>query len=254
MQTPLELSDSARDSLVEAMEDDAPFVVRSGLPEEDARNLLHDWEQYIARDDVKYQMGGSQGRQLLKKMWESSMRLEHDLDDRRIPNPVESWLCREPIVSDVRGRFARLQKNIETIADSQGHTILRRPAFAAGLIETGGGPTHFDDYNNAALVLAGKKTFYIAPPGALKWEDGHRNGRRNERLDVEPLYLEPPLDAWQVAVLGPGDVLYLPKRWWHFVVTEQKSVMTNVWTDVLPDVHTPMRRSKRLRTRERRTR
>eukprot|EP00966_Prymnesium_polylepis_P123564 2856950-Prymnesium_polylepis.1 len=69
----------------------------------------------------------------------------------------------------------------------------------------------------------------------MKWEDGHRNGKRNERLDVNPFipgpHTEPPLAHWQIANLGPGDLLYLPCGWWHYVVSEPHSVMTNVWTD-----------------------
>ena len=111
---------------------------------------------------------------------------------------------------------------------------MRRPAFATGLIAVGGGPAHFDDYNNAALLLAGNKSFFIAPPNAMTWEDGPRNGKRNERLDVNPLipgpYTEPPLAQWRLANLGPGDLLYLPRGWWHYVVSEPHSVMTNVWT------------------------
>ena len=68
----------------------------------------------------------------------------------------------------------------------------------------------------------------------MTWEDGPRNGKRNERLDVNPLipgpYTEPPLAQWRLANLGPGDLLYLPRGWWHYVVSEPHSVMTNVWT------------------------
>eukprot|EP00966_Prymnesium_polylepis_P038766 899635-Prymnesium_polylepis.1 len=87
----------------------------------------------------------------------------------------------------VAARFWQQQQQLEELAASH-RPILRRPAFATGLVPTGsGGITHFDDYNNAALVLAGTKTFLIAPPNAMAWEDGPRNGNHTERLDVNPL-------------------------------------------------------------------
>ena len=115
--------------------------------------------------------------------------------------------------------------------------ILRRPAFATGLVRSDGRDviTHFDDYNNTALVLIGIKTFLIAPPDAMSWEDGPQNGNRNERLDVNPFirgrrYPEPTLAQWQRADLSAGDVLYFPSGWWHHVVSTSHTLMTNVWT------------------------
>ena len=90
------------------------------------------------------------------------------------------------------------------------------------------------DVKVTALVLAGMKTFLIAPPSSMSWQDGPGNGHRNERLDVNPLVLgrhpEPSLAQWQMAVLGCGDVLYLPSGWWHHVISTSNSLMTNVWT------------------------
>eukprot|EP00966_Prymnesium_polylepis_P016382 377713-Prymnesium_polylepis.1 len=144
-----------------------------------------------------------------------------------------TWLSTAPLGS-VAARFWQLQQQLEELAASHS-PILRRPAFATGLVPTGsGGITHFDEYNNTALVLAGTKTFLIAPPNAMSWGDGPGNGNRNERLDVDPLvlgrYPEPPSQQWQRAMLGCGDVLYLPSGWWHHVVSTSHSLMTNVWT------------------------
>ena len=65
-----------------------------------------------------------------------------------------------------------------------GRRILRRPAFAAGLIEPGGGPAHFDQYNNVALVLCGKKRFFIAPHEAMRWVDLCGKATRPPPLDL----------------------------------------------------------------------
>lgn len=230
--TPLTLSHAAETALRAAMVSAKPLVVRSRLSEADALVLVDEWELHVAQDATVYQMADGQGKQLLAAMWASPMRLEHDLQDTATPNPVVAWLRASPPDS-VGDRVWQLQRRIEVVAAAHG-PVLRRPAFATGLIAVGGGPAHFDDYNNAALVLAGNKSFFIAPPNAMTWGDGPRNGKRNERLDVNPLipgpYTEPPLAQWRLANLGPGDLLYLPRGWWHYVVSEPHSVMTNVWT------------------------
>eukprot|EP00966_Prymnesium_polylepis_P004785 109853-Prymnesium_polylepis.1 len=113
------------------------------------------------------------------------MRLEHDLADAATPNAVMKWLDSSPRGS-VAARVWRLQQRLEETAAANG-PILHRSAFATDLILVGGGPAHYDEYNNTALVLAGSKRFFVAPPGAMAWGDGQKNGKRNERLDVDPL-------------------------------------------------------------------
>ena len=228
-----ELSRSAEASLRTAMASAIPLVIRSALTSRDMMELIDEWELFMAQDKTLYQMGGGKGRQTLATMWGSPMRLEHDLRDTSTPNPVMTWLSAAPRGSVV-ARVWQLQQQLEGVAASHG-PILRRPAFATGLIPVGGGPAHFDEYSNTALVIAGRKTFFICPPRAMAWQDGQLNGKYNERLDVNPFvpgpHPEPTLGQWRLADLHPGDVLYLPAGWWHYVVSEPHSIMTNVWTD-----------------------
>ena len=147
----------------------------------------------------------------------------------------EPWLENGQTENGVSARAWGLQQQIERVVAGAGRRILRRPAFAAGLIEPGRGPAHFDQYNNVALVLCGRKRFFIAPHEAMRWLDGERNGERNERHDVHPLfpgaYAQPTRRQWLCADLGPGDLLFLPYGWWHWVESELHSVMTNIWVD-----------------------
>jgi hypothetical protein len=234
--TPLYLSRSAKTSLLTAMLSAQPVVIRSALTEQDMTKLVEEWAVFMAEHKTLYQMGEGRGMHTLSTMWNSPMRLEHDLrNSSTIPNPVMTWLSlAQP--GSVAARVWHLQEQLEGVAASQS-PVLRRPAFATGIVlsEGRGNITHFDDYNNTALVLTSSKTFLIAPPDAMSWEDGPRNGNRNERLDVNPLlqgrrYPEPPLAQWQRAHLSPGDVLYLPSGWWHHVVSASNSLMTNLWT------------------------
>ena len=114
-----------------------------------------------------------------------------------------------------------------------------RPAFITGAIArgigSGGVPcnTHRDAYHNIVLVLMGRKVFYVARPDTFENEtDWRRGGDENERLLARPLdgtAKDVPAD-WFRAELGPGDVLYLPLDWWHAVLSDPHTVMTNVWT------------------------
>jgi hypothetical protein len=212
-----------------------PLVIRSALTSVDMVALIDEWDLFMAQDKSLYQMGEGRGMQTLSTMWNSPMRLEHDLRDTSTPNPVMTWLSSSPQGS-VATRVWHLQQQLEGVAAAH-RPILRRPAFATGLVRSDGRDviTHFDDYNNTALVLIGIKTFLIAPPDAMSWEDGPQNGNRNERLDVNPFirgrrYPEPTLAQWQRADLSAGDILYLPSGWWHHVVSTSHTLMTNVWT------------------------
>ena len=86
-----------------------------------------------------------------------------------------------------RGSIAACGTGMELTAPTCAHcrvggpSILRRPAFVTGLVQAGGGPAHFNEYNNIALVLCGRKRFFVAPYAAMAWNDGEQNGEHNER-------------------------------------------------------------------------
>ena len=232
---PLELSRSAETSLVTAISTQRPLVLRSGMSTTDAAALFEDWELRVSQDTTLYQMAGGKGQHTLETMWAAPLRLEHDLLDTETINPVVAWLQDAQPEGSVARRAWNLQRHLVRIAESAGRRILRRPAFATGLVQAGGGPAHFDEYNNIALLLCGRKRFFIAPYAAMAWKDGEQNGEPNERRDVHPLlpgaHPQPSLRQWLYVDLGPGDILFLPHSWWHYVDSEPHSVMTNLWVD-----------------------
>ena len=145
---PFELSRSAEASLLTAISTARPLVLKSGLAAVDAAALVDEWELHVAQDITPYQMAGGKGKQTLANMWDSPLRLEHDLEDTDVGNPVVAWLENAQTGNGVSARAWGLQQQIERVVAVAGRRILRRPAFAAGLIEPGGGPAHFDQYNN----------------------------------------------------------------------------------------------------------
>lgn len=40
-----------------------------------------------------------------------------------------------------------------------------------------------------------------------------------------------------MVTLEPGDVLFVPKHWWHFVEAVDTSLNVNVWVDAPDDAH-----------------
>ena len=102
-------------------------------------------------------------------------------------------------------------------------------------------PTHVDEWNNVGCVVAGRRRFTLFPPDQIA------------NLYVGPLDYAPTgaamslvslskpdferfprfrqaLAAAQVAVLGPGDAIYIPPLWWHHVESlEDFNVLVNYW-------------------------
>ncbi len=82
-----------------------------------------------------------------------------------------------------------------------------------------------------AAVIEGEKSFYLVSPeyrDKLYMQEGSDNSIPSSPIDpTNPDFFLYPLfrDVPVVKVsLHPGKVLYIPKGWFHFVKTEQKSV------------------------------
>jgi hypothetical protein len=102
-------------------------------------------------------------------------------------------------------------------------------------------PAHFDESDNLACVVSGKRRFTLFPPEQVG------------NLYVGPLEFAPTptpismvdfsapdltrfprfahaLEAAQVAELEPGDALYIPSLWWHHVESiGVMNVLVNYW-------------------------
>ncbi len=102
-------------------------------------------------------------------------------------------------------------------------------------------PTHVDEWNNVACVVAGSRRFTLFPPeqvanlyiGPL---DFAPTGAAMSMVSLrDPDFTRYPkfrdaLAAAQVAVLQPGDGLFIPPLWWHHVESlEPFNVLVNYW-------------------------
>lgn len=89
---------------------------------------------------------------------------------------------------------------------------------------------HHDFFDNLAVQILGRKRFYLLPPGSVERLNAvsakHDNWSRLASQGVEELFDNRELTglAW-VVDLEPGDILYVPARWWHEVVNHTSSIL-----------------------------
>jgi ribosomal protein L16 Arg81 hydroxylase len=90
---------------------------------------------------------------------------------------------------------------------------------------------HDGNYNNLNVQVYGRKRFIIMPPGNYKSLYSHFFSEspidpRDPDLERYPKFAEvEPCET----TLNPGDVLYLPQFWWHFVIALELSININTW-------------------------
>ena len=104
---------------------------------------------------------------------------------------------------------------------------------------------HFDTSENIACAVAGKRRFLIFPPSQI---DNLYAGPIDHNMAGPPASLVDPRDIDLVkypkfktamneamlAELEPGDALYLPSLWWHYVESEGPlNVLVNYWWSAL---------------------
>jgi Cupin-like domain len=102
-------------------------------------------------------------------------------------------------------------------------------------------PAHFDEASNIACVAAGARRFTLFPPEQIGnlyiGPIGHAPTPTPislvdfDRPDLARFpRFEAALRAARVAVLRPGDAVYIPPLWWHHVASlEAFNVLVNYW-------------------------
>jgi len=113
--------------------------------------------------------------------------------------------------------------------------------------------THWDQSQNLACVIAGRRRVTLFPPEQLKNLyvgplDFTLAGQPTSLVDVDapdlqtyPRFTE-ALKAARRAELGPGDALYIPALWWHDVLSLEDfgSLINFWWRDAEPPLLTPL--------------
>jgi len=107
-------------------------------------------------------------------------------------------------------------------------------------------PAHFDEMNNVACVVSGRRRFTLFPPeqvanlyiGPLEYTPAGAPvsmvSLENPDFQRFPRFRE-ALAAAQVAELEPGDAIFIPALWWHHVVSlDVVNVLVNYWWEESP--------------------
>jgi lysine-specific demethylase 8 len=97
-------------------------------------------------------------------------------------------------------------------------------------------PMHNDPLDNVLMQFVGVKEAWLFPPDdATALYAGHDGNQPNTspiNPDATDLVRYPLLAGASSAVhciLGPGDLLYIPKRWFHYIQTIETSISVNAW-------------------------
>lgn len=98
-------------------------------------------------------------------------------------------------------------------------------------------PLHYDGTHNVFVQILGTKTFTLYSPS---WSDClYRNPPGTKMAHYSQVDLtRPDHTAFprlreaqsQSVTLHAGDILILPPRWWHFVVSDTLSISVNQWS------------------------
>ena len=239
-----------------------PLIIRLQFSPAERAELLQSWSSYVAAHRLVLQQTAGRTAPVLPlgEAWNTSRRIESGLKGRKrrkhttFVDCAREWLMAPAPHESARLRMQQVQLQLDRVADEwcqRLHTDQENKAFIAGRIKSGGGPTHFDSYDNLALILTGSKVFYHAPHRAFLRVEGA--GKEHERLNINPfdeLALNHPITPlciedldgqplaplWRAAALEVGDILVLPHHWWHWVWSEPQTIMTNNWINRSSDI------------------
>jgi len=92
---------------------------------------------------------------------------------------------------------------------------------------------HFDRRDNLLAQIQGEKRVLICPPSAGRCLYPFPGNIEKSRIDIEnPDFASHPRlhdSRFRQATLREGEILYLPRMWWHFVRSLDPSLSINYW-------------------------
>jgi len=100
---------------------------------------------------------------------------------------------------------------------------------------------HYDFLDNMAVLLRGAKRFYLARPGTVE-SQGRLSSKYDRWAQLADIGIRDlaahklPEGSLFVADLHPGDVIHIPKGWWHEVVNLDHSILLSGFFGTMPRV------------------
>ncbi|XP_050404948.1 HSPB1-associated protein 1 [Patella vulgata] len=108
-------------------------------------------------------------------------------------------------------------------------------------------PCHYDTYGfNLVAQIYGSKRWYLFPPSATKYMYATRIPYEESSVFSEINIKQPDILYYTefqksqpyIVTLEPGQVLYVPKHWWHYVECLNTTVSINTWVEMKDDNET----------------
>ena len=102
-------------------------------------------------------------------------------------------------------------------------------------------PLHFDSYHNIFVQVAGTKQVKLIDPRYTENLYVSKRGGLDSQGNVSQVDVEKPdLKSFPLfrevnvlnCVVHPGDILFIPKGWWHHVRSVTTSFSVNFWLDI----------------------
>jgi [protein]-arginine 3-hydroxylase / protease len=103
-------------------------------------------------------------------------------------------------------------------------------------------PLHLDSYDNFLCQVAGSKYVRLYAPSQTKFlyvsRDDKHGGMRSSQGNVSEVCVEAPdlakhsmfhSAAFSHAIMRPGDLLFIPARYWHYLRSTSTSISVNFW-------------------------
>ena len=92
---------------------------------------------------------------------------------------------------------------------------------------------HYDTMDNFLVQVFGDKIAILAAPSDRKDLYPFGDNIAKSRIDPEQpdtgRYPRAKEVTFRVGTLGPGDLLYIPRGWWHFLRAPDRSISLNLW-------------------------
>ncbi|TPX66859.1 hypothetical protein SpCBS45565_g04243 [Spizellomyces sp. 'palustris'] len=92
-------------------------------------------------------------------------------------------------------------------------------------------PLHHDPYHNLFAQIVGTKFIVLYPPDANVYPHETDLLRNTSQVDVEHVDLSkfPGVEGGLECVVRPGEMLFIPKGWWHYVRALSTSLSVSFW-------------------------
>ncbi|ESO87769.1 hypothetical protein LOTGIDRAFT_127245 [Lottia gigantea] len=111
-------------------------------------------------------------------------------------------------------------------------------------------PCHYDTYGfNLVSQISGRKKWYLFPPGDMESLYPTRIPYEESSVFSEVNITNTDFNRHPhfknchpyMVILEPGDVLYVPKHWWHYVQCLDTAISVNTWVEMEDDNETRVR-------------